>query len=162
MVKAYSEKHRQALKDYLYVSLLDNWLALAGDLDLASSPYDPNRVFCVMIPESSNDSGTYFPRCLLETAIDDFCMVSKDTRMNNSSPFTTGNKGGRWKTYKFTGYSISGLYVGVEFNRLAECDGHWRGIYSYNNIPDRSCRDKLLGEVVDSRMSPQYSVSSTS
>jgi len=49
----------------------------------------------------------------------------------------------------FTGYSISKLYVGVEFSRSSECDGHQRTLYAYNKTPDRYCKDKLLREIVD-------------
>jgi len=156
MVKAYSNISQQALTDYLKATPEESNLMLTRDLTMVSSPYDPNRVFCKIFPKASNDSGTSFPKCLLEAAVDDFCTVSKDTWMNKLSPYTTNSKGGRWKTYKFADYSISGLCVGVEFSKVPECDGHWRGIHFYDNTPDKSCRDKLLREVVDRCTSPQH------
>jgi hypothetical protein len=84
--------------------------------------------------------------------------VSEDVVMNNTSPNSTDSKGGRWKTYKFTGYSISGLYVGVEFSKASECLGHWQGIYPYGDSrPDRRCKDKLLAGIVDRCMCPRVS-----
>jgi hypothetical protein len=51
--------------------------------------------------------------------------------------------------YKFTGYAISSLYVGVEISKQRECDSHQRALYAYNNTPDRLCKEQLLGQVVD-------------
>lgn len=118
MVKAYSGNHQQILDRSLTAALKESEMTLTGKLTLASSQNDPNRVFCDIFPEASGESGTSFPRCLLETAINDFCTVSQDLWINSTSPSSTDSKGGRWKTYKFTGYSISGLYVGLEFSKV--------------------------------------------
>ena len=150
MVKAYSEKNRQSLNSSLTEGLRESGMTLTGNLSLASSPYDPNRVFCDIFPKASGNSGTSFPKCLLETAIDDFCTVSQDVQMDGNYPYSVDSKGGLWKTYKFYGYSISGLYIAVEISKAPECDGHRRTLYAYNSKkPDRRCKDKLLGEIVD-------------
>lgn len=79
MVYAYAEPNRQSLNASLIETLGESGMTLTGNLSLASSPYDPNRVFCDIFPKASDDSGTSFPKCLLETAIDDFCTVHQDT-----------------------------------------------------------------------------------
>lgn len=149
MVYAYAEPNRQSLNASLIETLKESGMTLTGNLSLASSPYDPNRVFCDIFPKASDNSGTSFPKCLLETAIDDFCTVNQNTPINENLPFFTSSKGGLWKTYKFTGYSISGLYVALEINRTPECKGHRRTLYPYDNTPDIRCKDKLLGEIVN-------------
>lgn len=149
MVKAYSDKNQQTPTDYLKATLGDEDMTLGGNITMASSPYDPNRVFCDVFPKHSDNLGVSFPRCLLEQVIDHFCTVSEDIWMNNSYPYHTSNRGGRWTTYIFAGYLISNLHVGVEFSKSPECEGHQRALYAYNNTPDRRCKDKLLGEIVD-------------
>jgi hypothetical protein len=118
---------------------------------LGSSPYNPNRVCCEFFPLSADRVlvGTSFPRCLMENTIDDFCTVTQDTWMNNTYPMSSNNRGGRWIMYKFTGYAISSLYVGVEISKQRECDNHQRALYAYNNTPGRLCKEQLLGQVVD-------------
>jgi hypothetical protein len=156
MINAYIGSNRQSLNASLTETLKESGMTLTGNLSLASSPYDPNRVFCDIFPQASGSSGTSFPRCLLETAINDFCTVFEDTEIDENIPSLTNSKGGRWKTYKFTGYSISGLYVAVEISKEPECDGHWRYLYPNNDSPDIRCKDKLLGEIVDRCTSPPH------
>lgn len=149
MVVVYATTSLGSIMTYLNSTFLESGMEMGGFPKLASSPYDPDRVWCEFFPRVSDKVGTSFPRCLLETAIDDFCTVTEDTWMNSTHPMSTNNRGGRWTTYKFTGYSISGLYVGAEFSKLPECKDHQRGLYAYNNTPDRRCKEKLLGQVVD-------------
>ncbi len=108
-------------------------------------------------PKLLASRGTSFPRCLLETAINDFCTVSEDVVMNNTSPNSTDSKGGRWKTYKFTGYSISDcMWVWSSAKRRNALDT--AGIYPYGDSrPDRRCKDKLLAGIVDRCMCPRVS-----
>lgn len=155
-VIAYSEENRQSLNKSLIGILGESEMTLTGNLSLASDLYDPYRVFCDIFPEDSDRSGTSFPRCLLETAVDDFCTVSEDTPVDENVPSSTKSKGGRWKTYKFTGYSISGLYVALEISKEPECRGHTRFLYPNKNTPDIRCKEKLLGEIVDRCTSPPH------
>lgn len=157
VVIVYSEQNRQSLNKSLIGTLGESEMTLTGNLSLASDPYDPYRVFCDIFPKDYDRSGTSFPRCLLETAIDDFCTVSVDTPVDENVPSSTHSKGGRWKTYKFTGYSISGLYVALEISKEPECREHKRFLYPKNNTPDLRCKDKLLGEIVDRCTSPPHS-----
>jgi hypothetical protein len=152
-VEAYSKLNRQSLNESLIEVLGESNMTLTGNLTLASSPYDPNRVFCDIFPKHYDNSGTSFPKCVLETAIDDFCTVLEDTLIDTNIPFSTNSKGGLWKTYKFYGYSISGLYVAVEIIKTPECAGHRRTLFP-NKGPDQFCKDKLLRQIVDGCTSP--------
>jgi hypothetical protein len=154
MVAAYAKNSLASVKANLNATFIEPGMKMGGQPVLASPPNDPDRVYCNFFPTASDDTGTSFPRCLLETAINDFCTVSQDTWMNNSHPMSSNNRGGRWNTYKFTGYSISGLYIGVEFSKQQECNEHQRGLYSYNNTPDMRCKEKLLGQIVDRCTTP--------
>jgi hypothetical protein len=62
MVKAYSDKHRQALIDDLSKTLAESQMTLTGNLTLASSPNDPNRVFCDIPPPSFWQVGNFFSK----------------------------------------------------------------------------------------------------
>ena len=149
MVATYAFINQASFTNQLNATFAESDMVIGELPKLASSYYDADRVWCDFFPRASDEVGTSFPRCLLETAIDDFCTVPYDTWMNSSHPMSTNNRGGRWITYKFTGYSISGLYVGAEFSKQPECDGHYRGLYAYNGMPDRRCKEKLLGQIVD-------------
>jgi hypothetical protein len=119
-------------------------MTLTGNLSLASEPYDPYRVFCDIFPKDSDHSGTSFPKCLLETAVDDLCTVSEDTHIDENIPFSTNSKSGRRETYKFTGYSISGLYVAVEISREPECDKHKLEFHPNKNTLQRESHGRNL------------------
>lgn len=149
MVAAHAYVNLISFTNQLNATFVESGMVIGELPKLASSYYDVDRVWCDFFPRASDKVGTSFPRCLLETAIDDFCTVPYDTWMNNSHPMSTNNRGGRWTTCKFTGYSISGLYVGADFSKQPECDGHYRGLYAYNGMPDRRCKEKLLGQIVD-------------
>ena len=155
MVAAYAITSLGSMMGHLKASFSESDMTMEGIPELRSSPYDPNRVYCDFFPKANDSTGTSFPRCLLETAIDNFCTVSTDTWMNSSHPMSTNNRGGRWTTYKFTGYLISGLYVGAEFNKEPKCDSHQRALYAYNNTPDRRYKEQLMGQIVDRCLSIQ-------
>lgn len=155
-VKAYSRLNRKSLNESLIEVLGESNMTLTGNLTLASSPYDTNRMFCDIFPKHYDNSGTSFPKCVLETAIDDFCTVLEDTWVDANLPFSTNSKGGPWKTYKFYGYSISGLYVAVEISKAPECAGRRRTLFPNNQRPDGLCKDKLLRQIVDGCTSPPH------
>lgn len=81
---AYSETNGQSLNASFTRGLNEFGMTLTGNLSLASSPYDPYRVFCDIFPKASNTSGTSFPRCLLETDIDEFCTVKANVLMDEN------------------------------------------------------------------------------
>jgi hypothetical protein len=137
------------METYLTSVLKESGMTLGGHPDVSSEPKDPSRVFCNFFAKANDTVGTTFPSCLMETAINDFCTPKQNYLMDSTSPNQTAIKGGRWTTYKFTGFAISGLYVGVELSKSEDCKNHWRGIYANGNMPDRHCHDKLMGAIVN-------------
>jgi hypothetical protein len=87
---------------------------------------------------------TSFPRCLLQVAVEHFCKRTQDTKINQTWPNRSINKGGAWSSYKFSSYSISGLYIGVEIDRNPSRKEHEYTIHSNDSTPDAARRHTLM------------------
>lgn len=151
MIKGNVGDDQTDMEGYLSQVLEESGMTLGGFPSI-SSPYDePNRIYCGFFANASGRLGVTLPRCLMETAIRDFCTVPKETRMDATSPDNSTSRGGRWTTYTFTGYNVTGVYVGIELSKAESCESHRRGLYPQSDPkqPDPHCRDMLMGMIVD-------------
>lgn len=162
LARAHVESDEDDMAQYLQTTFRDSYMHLQGKPKSSSDDADPNRIFCNfhVMSTSVNKPGTTFQRCLLETAINDFCTVQNKIQINSTYPDPASNKAGLWTTYEFSGFDQSRLYVGVEMNKSDTCKDHWRDLHFNFGQPDIHCRDKLLEQIVDTCMATiEYDVS---
>lgn len=118
-----------------------------SDMTLAEIPYlasgqgNATSIFCGIRANASNSYGTPVPGCLIETVVNDFCATDRTV---------TFDVGGYWKTYMFTGYNYTSLYVGLEFDvSNGSCKEHTRKFSGGKDKTDVDCKERLIREVVD-------------
>jgi hypothetical protein len=144
--------------NFLNDGLAQSGMVLIEEPQLKSDLTDPNRMFCGInaMVNDTKDVGTSFPKCLLEVAVNEFCTRTTDETINTAGPNSTrpftgvGRATGLWSTYKFTGYSISGLYIGLEIiKRDPSCNEHEHTIDNKDGAADPDCKGVLMSIVED-------------
>jgi hypothetical protein len=159
-----TEEANRDMKAFLDNGLSDSNMRLLTEPWLTSELVNHDQHFCAInaADTSSGDVGTSFPRCLLNVAVNRFChrTTSQVLRRNdtfggaNYGPHWSDRKVGLWSTYRFTGYSISALYIGIEIVNDTQCLNHTVTIKSNadtnngNYGPDAQCYNTLM-TVVD-------------
>lgn len=143
------------MKLLLEKGLRDSNMMLMGTPWLRGEFADHGRLFCGInaMTTFSKELGTSFPKCLMELAVNDFCTRKESQKIGlEAGPNRTDHKVGLWSTYKFTGYSVSGLYIGIEILNHTDCQ-HLTYTISRNtdheNEPDPQCVGSLMQLVTD-------------
>lgn len=108
---------KEAISEYMNTTLEESGVILTGLPNLVSPTGDPNLAFCdIYAANSSGVFGYSFPRCLMMTAVDDFCTIIYKTDyevdVSDSAPHQTDKRGGRWITsLQYHQYAPKGMDV---------------------------------------------------
>lgn len=145
-----AEDWKDGLEEGLRKGLEESEMSLAGTLKLASSPVECYPVFSGFFADVSGSFEEYLPRCLMETAVNDFCSVNKRINVSSTGPDVTKAKGGRWHSYSFDDYNRTDLYIGLEIDSDSElCQKYQRVLANDSGGVDLHCKERLLTQIVD-------------